>query len=195
MAIVRIWVYDGILASGVAGPVDVFSAANQFHARKAAPGSSQAATAAEALRHHVTELVISLPHAPHLPFESCIPTYLQTDGIRALAHDQLLDTSGIRSSAQIRPSRAGRRTVRTGLAEVVHMQHEPDGRSRSLSLTHEGELLLKSAASAWSAAQSYVTRLLGETGAHDLMNIARDLPARSRPIRSHDERPLQTHGP
>ena len=40
MAIVRIWVYDGILASGVAGPVDVFSAANQFHARKAAPGAT-----------------------------------------------------------------------------------------------------------------------------------------------------------
>jgi transcriptional regulator GlxA family with amidase domain len=42
MAIVRIWVYDGILASGVAGPVDVFSAANQFHARKAAPGTTTA---------------------------------------------------------------------------------------------------------------------------------------------------------
>ena len=42
MSIVRIWVYDGILASGVAGPVDVFSAANQFHARKAAPGTTSA---------------------------------------------------------------------------------------------------------------------------------------------------------
>lgn len=42
MAIIRIWVYDGILASGVAGPVDVFSAANQFHARKAATGTALA---------------------------------------------------------------------------------------------------------------------------------------------------------
>ncbi|CAG9261445.1 Transcriptional regulator, AraC family with amidase-like domain [Burkholderia diffusa] len=42
MAIIRIWVYDGILASGVAGPVDVFSAANQFHARRAAPGARSA---------------------------------------------------------------------------------------------------------------------------------------------------------
>jgi transcriptional regulator GlxA family with amidase domain len=42
MTTVRIWVYDGILASGVAGPVDVFSAANQFHARKAAPGMTSA---------------------------------------------------------------------------------------------------------------------------------------------------------
>ncbi|MEM5326131.1 helix-turn-helix domain-containing protein [Paraburkholderia sp. JHI2823] len=40
MAIVRIWVYDGILASGVAGPVDVFSAANQFHARLAGAPSA-----------------------------------------------------------------------------------------------------------------------------------------------------------
>ncbi|MGF6478020.1 DJ-1/PfpI family protein [Paraburkholderia sp. JPY419] len=42
MAIVRIWVYDGILASGVAGPVDVFSAANQFHARRTAAGTTSA---------------------------------------------------------------------------------------------------------------------------------------------------------
>ena len=42
MTIIRIWVYDGILASGVAGPVDVFSAANQFHARKAAAGTTSA---------------------------------------------------------------------------------------------------------------------------------------------------------
>jgi transcriptional regulator GlxA family with amidase domain len=42
MAIVRIWVYDGILASGVAGPIDVFSAANQFRTRKAAPGTASA---------------------------------------------------------------------------------------------------------------------------------------------------------
>jgi transcriptional regulator GlxA family with amidase domain len=30
MAMIRIWVYDGILASGVAGPVDVFTAANEM---------------------------------------------------------------------------------------------------------------------------------------------------------------------
>ncbi|KVL04585.1 GlxA family transcriptional regulator [Burkholderia territorii] len=42
MAIIRIWVYDGILASGVAGPIDVFSAANQFHARRAGPGAPSA---------------------------------------------------------------------------------------------------------------------------------------------------------
>ena len=53
-----------------------------------------------------------------------------------------------------------------------------DGRSRPLSLTHEGKALLDSTASAWSAAQSHVTRLLGESGAHDLMNIARGLPLR-----------------
>jgi transcriptional regulator GlxA family with amidase domain len=33
--IVRIWVYDGILASAVAGPVDVFTAANSLAARSA----------------------------------------------------------------------------------------------------------------------------------------------------------------
>lgn len=32
---VRIWVYDGILASGVAAPVDVFTAANRFAAKTA----------------------------------------------------------------------------------------------------------------------------------------------------------------
>jgi transcriptional regulator GlxA family with amidase domain len=36
---IRIWVYDGILASGVAGPIDVLNAANHFHAREVAPGS------------------------------------------------------------------------------------------------------------------------------------------------------------
>ncbi|CAB3771344.1 MarR family winged helix-turn-helix transcriptional regulator [Paraburkholderia humisilvae] len=54
-----------------------------------------------------------------------------------------------------------------------------DGRSRPLWLTHEGKTLLKSAASAWSTAQSHATRLLGEAGAHELMNIARDLPLRT----------------
>ncbi|MEM5314275.1 MarR family transcriptional regulator [Paraburkholderia sp. JHI869] len=53
-----------------------------------------------------------------------------------------------------------------------------DGRSRPLSLTHEGKVLLKNAASGWSSAQSHVTRLLGETGVHELMNIARGLPPR-----------------
>jgi transcriptional regulator GlxA family with amidase domain len=36
--IIRIWVYDGILASGVAGPVDVFTAANSLGARRANAG-------------------------------------------------------------------------------------------------------------------------------------------------------------
>jgi transcriptional regulator GlxA family with amidase domain len=36
MAMVRIWVYDGILSSGVSGPVDVFTAANHIAARTAA---------------------------------------------------------------------------------------------------------------------------------------------------------------
>jgi transcriptional regulator GlxA family with amidase domain len=35
---VRIWVYDGILASGVAGAIDVFTAANSIAARKNASG-------------------------------------------------------------------------------------------------------------------------------------------------------------
>jgi transcriptional regulator GlxA family with amidase domain len=34
MITIRIWVYDGILASGVAGPIDVFNAANQLGARE-----------------------------------------------------------------------------------------------------------------------------------------------------------------
>lgn len=37
MIIIRIWVYDGILASGVAGPIDVLSAANHLSAGKSAP--------------------------------------------------------------------------------------------------------------------------------------------------------------
>ena len=53
-----------------------------------------------------------------------------------------------------------------------------DGRSRPLSLTHEGKALLNSVASAWSAAQRHATRLLGEDAAHELMNIARELPLR-----------------
>lgn len=53
-----------------------------------------------------------------------------------------------------------------------------DGRSRPLSLTHEGNALLKNAASAWAAAQSHATRLLGEASAPGLMNIARKLPLR-----------------
>ncbi|MEI5996341.1 helix-turn-helix domain-containing protein [Paraburkholderia bengalensis] len=36
MITIRIWVYDGILASGVAGPIDVLNAANQLSAREAA---------------------------------------------------------------------------------------------------------------------------------------------------------------
>ncbi|MEX3937828.1 MarR family winged helix-turn-helix transcriptional regulator [Paraburkholderia phymatum] len=52
------------------------------------------------------------------------------------------------------------------------------GRRRPLSLTHEGKTLLNSAASAWSAAQRHATHLLGEGGAHELANIARELPLR-----------------
>lgn len=39
---IRIWVYDGILASGVAGPIDVFNAANRLSAEdaKRKPGSA-----------------------------------------------------------------------------------------------------------------------------------------------------------
>ena len=36
MTMIRIWVYDGILASGVSGPLDVFTAANRFAERNAA---------------------------------------------------------------------------------------------------------------------------------------------------------------
>ena len=53
-----------------------------------------------------------------------------------------------------------------------------DGRSRPLSLTQDGKTLLQSAADAWSAAQGHAARLLGEDGARDLMNIARELPLR-----------------
>ncbi|KXU85407.1 MarR family transcriptional regulator [Paraburkholderia monticola] len=53
-----------------------------------------------------------------------------------------------------------------------------DGRSRPLSLTHEGQALLKNAASAWSVAQSHATSFLGEGGAHELIDIARKLPLR-----------------
>jgi transcriptional regulator GlxA family with amidase domain len=38
MITIRIWVYNGILASGVAGPIDVFNAANLLGARKITPG-------------------------------------------------------------------------------------------------------------------------------------------------------------
>lgn len=40
MATIRIWVYDGIMASGVAGPIDVFNAANHMAAREATPPAS-----------------------------------------------------------------------------------------------------------------------------------------------------------
>lgn len=61
---------------------------------------------------------------------------------------------------------------------VTDNAHASNGRRRPLSLTREGQALLKSAASAWSAAQSHAARLLGEAGAHQLMNIPRDLPSR-----------------
>jgi transcriptional regulator GlxA family with amidase domain len=38
MMIIRLWVYDGILASGVAGPIDVFTTANRLGARAATGG-------------------------------------------------------------------------------------------------------------------------------------------------------------
>jgi transcriptional regulator GlxA family with amidase domain len=44
MITIRIWVYDGILASGVAGPVDVFNAANHLGAREAARGNASFAS-------------------------------------------------------------------------------------------------------------------------------------------------------
>ena len=44
MITIRIWVYDGILASGVAGPIDVLNAASHLDARKfAAPGATSKA--------------------------------------------------------------------------------------------------------------------------------------------------------
>jgi DNA-binding MarR family transcriptional regulator len=54
-----------------------------------------------------------------------------------------------------------------------------DGRSRPLSLTHEGRTLLDHAATAWLAAQNEATHLLGKSGADDLMHIARELPQRT----------------
>jgi transcriptional regulator GlxA family with amidase domain len=40
MITIRIWVYDGILASGVAGPIDVLHAANRLSGKAAARGSN-----------------------------------------------------------------------------------------------------------------------------------------------------------
>ncbi|HEX7907979.1 MAG TPA: helix-turn-helix domain-containing protein [Paraburkholderia sp.] len=40
MITIRIWVYDGIMASGVAGPIDIFNAANHLGAREAARGGA-----------------------------------------------------------------------------------------------------------------------------------------------------------
>jgi len=54
-----------------------------------------------------------------------------------------------------------------------------DGRSRPLSLTVEGDALLRRAASAWSSAQSHATHALGNEGVDDLMNIARELALRA----------------
>lgn len=42
MVTIRIWVYDGIIASGVSGPIDVFSAANHLAARESAPSLAAA---------------------------------------------------------------------------------------------------------------------------------------------------------
>ncbi|CAB3798496.1 hypothetical protein LMG28614_04774 [Paraburkholderia ultramafica] len=54
-----------------------------------------------------------------------------------------------------------------------------DGRSRPLSLTEQGKTLLRSAASAWSSAQTKARTLLGEVGANALMGIAGELPRRT----------------
>ncbi|MCY0855060.1 MarR family winged helix-turn-helix transcriptional regulator [Cupriavidus sp. D39] len=54
-----------------------------------------------------------------------------------------------------------------------------DGRSRALSPTEEGKTLLRSAASAWSAAQTKGTTLLGAVGANALMGVAGELPRRT----------------
>jgi hypothetical protein len=43
MTTIRIWVYDGIMASGVAGPIDVFNVANHLAAREAASTRTRAA--------------------------------------------------------------------------------------------------------------------------------------------------------
>jgi transcriptional regulator GlxA family with amidase domain len=40
MIAIRIWVYDGIMGSGVAGPIDIFNAANQLGARDRARGGA-----------------------------------------------------------------------------------------------------------------------------------------------------------
>ena len=53
-----------------------------------------------------------------------------------------------------------------------------DGRSRPLSLTQEGRAMLDKASGAWSAAQRHTMHLLGKSGAHELLNIARELPQR-----------------
>lgn len=53
-----------------------------------------------------------------------------------------------------------------------------DCRSRPLSVTQDGKALLRSAASAWSAAQAKARAVLGEAGANTLMSIAGELPRR-----------------
>lgn len=53
-----------------------------------------------------------------------------------------------------------------------------DGRIRPLSVTTEGKALLRSAASAWSAAQAKARKVLGEDGASAIMGIAKELPRR-----------------
>ncbi len=52
------------------------------------------------------------------------------------------------------------------------------GRSRPLTLTKQGREMLRSAAPAWSAAQTKAKALLGEAGANAIMGIAGELPRR-----------------
>lgn len=53
---IRIWIYDGILASGVAGPIDVFTAANRLAAKRADAGGGP--------RHEIRWRVESLDGRP-----------------------------------------------------------------------------------------------------------------------------------
>lgn len=53
-----------------------------------------------------------------------------------------------------------------------------DGRSRPLSVTPAGTLVLKNAGPAWAEAQSTATALIGDDGVASIMGIAKRLPKR-----------------
>ncbi|SDD52244.1 DNA-binding transcriptional regulator, MarR family [Cupriavidus sp. YR651] len=57
---------------------------------------------------------------------------------------------------------------------------EQDGRTRPLSVTAQGKTLLRRAAPAWSTAQAEARALMGKAGADAIMDIASELPKRSR---------------